>query len=76
MAIKYKVDIMDSLKMAGYSSTRLRKEKLLGESYMQQLRRGELVSWKALNTICRLLNCQPGDLLWFDPDEDAIDSEQ
>lgn len=63
MAIRYKVDIMAALRGAGYSSTRLRNEKLLGESYMQQLRRGELVSWKAIDTICRLLNCQPGDLL-------------
>lgn len=63
MAITYKVDIMAALREAGYSSTRLRHEKLMGESYMQQLRRGELVSWKALDTICTLLDCQPGDLL-------------
>lgn len=65
MAIRYKVDIMAALRGVGYSSTRLRNEKLLGESYMQQLRRGELVSWKAVDTICRLLNCQPGDLLEY-----------
>ena len=55
MAITYKVDVMAALREAGYSSTRLRHEKLMGESYMQQLRRGELVSWKALDTICTLL---------------------
>ena len=37
MAITYKVDIMAALREAGYSSTRLRHEKLMGESYMQQL---------------------------------------
>ena len=63
MSIRYKTDIMAALRSAGYSSTRLRNEKLLGESYMQQLRRGQLVSWKAIDTICTLLNCQPGDLL-------------
>ena len=70
MPIKYKIDVMEALKKAGYSSTRLRKEKLLGESYMQQLRRGELVSWKAIETICRLLSCQPGDLVEYVPDEE------
>lgn len=65
MAIKYKSDIMEALSKAGYSSTRLRREKLLGESYMTQLRRGELVSWAAINTICRLLQCQPGDILEY-----------
>lgn len=72
MPIKYKIDIMDALKKAGYSSTRLRNEKLMGESYMQQLRRGELVSWKTIETICRLLNCQPGDILEFE-NEKAVE---
>lgn len=63
MAIRYKVDILAELKKKGYSSTRIREEKLIGQSYLQQLRRGELVSWKTLDTICALLECQPGDLL-------------
>ena len=65
MAIHYKVDILAELKKKGYSSTRIREEKLIGQSYLQQLRRGELVSWKTLDTICALLECQPGDLLDF-----------
>ena len=69
MAIRYKVDILAELKNKGYSSTRIRDEKLIGQSYLQQLRRGELVSWKALNTICALLECQPGDLIEFQKEE-------
>ena len=65
MAIRYKVDIMAELKKKGYSSTRIREEKLIGQSYLQQIRHGELVSWKILNTLCSLLECQPGDLIEF-----------
>ena len=65
MPLRYKIDVLEALKDAGYSSTRLRKEKLMGESYMTQLRRGEMVSWKTIETLCRLLNCQPGDLVEF-----------
>ncbi len=65
MAIRYKIDILAELKKKGYSSTRIREEKLIGQSYLQQLRRGELVSWKTLDTICSLLECQPGDLVEF-----------
>ncbi len=65
MSIQYKVDIMAELKKKGYSSTRIREEKLIGQSYLQQLRHGELVSWKTLDTICALLECQPGDLLEY-----------
>lgn len=63
MPFRYKFDVMNALKDAGYSSTRLRSEKLLGESYMTQLRRGEMVSWKTLETICTILHCQIGDLI-------------
>lgn len=65
MAIRYKVDIMAELKKHGYSSTRIREEKLIGQSYLQQLRHGEMVSWKTLDTICALLGCQPGDLVEY-----------
>ena len=65
MAIRYKIVILAELKKKGYSSTRIREEKLIGQSYLQQLRRGELVSWKTLDTICSLLECQPGDLVEF-----------
>lgn len=65
MAIKYKIDILAALKEKGYTSTRLREEKLLGQSYLQQLRHGELVSWKAFDVICSLLDCQPADLIEY-----------
>ena len=63
MAIRYKIDVLAELKKKGYSSTRIREEKLIGQSYLQQLRHGELVSWKAIDVICSLLDCQPGDLI-------------
>ena len=69
MAILYKADVLALLKAAGYPSTRIRAEKLLGQSYVQQLRKGELISWAALNKVCALLDCQPSDLLEYVPDE-------
>ncbi len=68
MAIRYKVDIMAELKKKGYSSTRIREEKLIGQSYLQQIRHGEIVSWKTIDTICALLECQPGDLIEYIPE--------
>ena len=67
MPIKYKIDILAALKEKGYSSTRIRNEKLIGQSYLQQLRHGEMVSWKTLEIICKLLECQPGDILEYVP---------
>lgn len=72
VAIRYKVDILAELKKKGYSSTRIREEKLIGQSYLQQLRHGELVSWKTLDTICALLECQPGDLVEFIDEQEGV----
>jgi putative transcriptional regulator len=65
MAIRYKVDVLAELKRKGYSSTKIREEKLIGQSYLQQLRHQELVSWKTIDTICGLLDCQVGDLVEY-----------
>ena len=73
MPVIYKVDILPALKAAGYNTNKLRKEKLLGESVIHQLRHGELVSWANISRICELLNCQPGDILQHVPDQEARD---
>ena len=65
MPIRYKVNVIEKLKESGYSSYRIRNEKLIGERALQQIRQGELVSWAVIGTICRLLKCQPGDLVEF-----------
>lgn len=65
MPIVYKCDILAALKNRGYTTTRIRKEKLIGQSYLQQLRHGELVSWKTMETLCELLDCQPADLIMY-----------
>lgn len=62
------MDVLDALKKAGYTTYRLRNEKLMGERVVQQLRHGELVSWKTIETICSLLGCQPGDLVEYAPE--------
>ena len=65
MPIVYKLDILTALKNVGYSSYRIRKEKLLGEATLQKIRNNELVSWENISTICKLLQCQPGDLVEY-----------
>lgn len=65
MPIQYKTDIIAALKEAGYNTSRIRKEKIMGEAMLQKMRGGQMVSWATLETICALLDCQPGDLLEY-----------
>ena len=66
MPIRYKIDILSALKDKGYSTYRLRKEKIIGERTIQKFRNGEIVSSDNLALICKLLECQPGDILEYE----------
>lgn len=63
--LKYKIDVLATLKEKGYNTNTIRKEKIMGEAMLQKIRSGQMVSWAALETICKLLKCQPGDLIEY-----------
>ncbi len=65
MPMKYKVDVIAKLKEAGYNTGTIRREKIMGEAMLQKIRNGQMVSWATLETICNLLNCQPGDIIEY-----------
>ena len=70
---KYKIDVMKELAERGFTSTRMRKEKILSEATMQNLRKGKGITTDTLNTICIILRCQPSDVLEVVPtDEEKI----
>lgn len=66
MPISYKINVIESLRAAGYTPAKLRKEKLLSESTIQSLRHNEKISFDALSTICKLLGKQPGDIIKYE----------
>lgn len=61
--LSYKIDVLGELLDKGYSSYRLRKEKLLSEKTIQKLRHDEPLSWNELDAVCELLKCQPGRII-------------
>lgn len=65
--LAYKIDVLQALKEKGYTSYKLRTEKLIGERQVQQLREGVIVSPAVLDKLCKLLECQPGDIIEYKP---------
>lgn len=63
MKMYYKIDVLSALSASGFSSYRLRKEKIFGEAVIQKLRKSEGVGWSTLETLCNLLSCQPADII-------------
>lgn len=66
MPIKYKIDVLTALKTAGYSTYKIRQNKIMSESTLQKIRKGEILNGDNLSVICKLLNCQPGDILEYE----------
>lgn len=69
MSLRFKIDVLAALKAVGYSSYKLTHEGLLSASTVQKLRDGQPLSWDNIHRLCELLNCQPGDILEYIPDE-------
>lgn len=62
--LKYRINVLDELKKKGYTTTRLRKDKILGESTLTRLREGKTsISCDSIGVICSMLRCQPSDIL-------------
>lgn len=69
--LRYKMNVLAALKEAGYTTGRIRSEKIMGEQMLQKIRTGdEMPSWGTIETICRLLNCQPGDIVEYVPENE------
>lgn len=71
--IVYKIDIMEALKQKGYTSYRLRQDKIFGEATMTKFRKKEYINFENLNLLCKLLGCQPGDIIRYDGESDQAD---
>lgn len=48
----------------------IRKNKVTGEATLTKLRNNEPVNTKTIEVFCELLQCQPGDLMTYTPDND------
>lgn len=66
MALKYRINVLDALKSKGFTTYRLRKEKILSESTLQKLRTEMPISWENLETLCKLLECQPDSIIYYE----------
>lgn len=63
--LKYKIDVLATLKEKGYNTNKIRTEKIMGEAMLQKIRKGEMVSWSIFEKLCDLLDCQPADLIEY-----------
>ena len=68
MGIKF-YKLLDLLNRKGVSKEELRKEINISSSTMAKISKNEYVSLKVVESICRELDCQPGDVMEYIPED-------
>lgn len=68
--LRFKIDVLKTLKEKGYNTTTIRKDSLLSEGALQQIRKGVVPGTKSIDKICTLLKCQPGKIIEWVPGKD------
>lgn len=67
--IVFKIDVVKAMRESGYNATRIRNEKLISQSSLQEARHGICSGVKTLNAICEILQTQPGLIIKWVPDK-------
>lgn len=62
----YKIDVIEKLKEKGYNTNKIMQEKLISQSAMQKIRKGEMVGIKTLEKVCELTDMQPGSIIKYE----------
>jgi len=59
------LNLMDA---QGLTTYKIRKEKIISESTLQKIRENKAITTDSIASLCKALNCQPGDLMEYIPD--------
>lgn len=69
MSIIYK-KLFDLLEQNGWTTYKIRKEKLIGQGTLTALKNGTGgLDSKTISRLCKTLNCQPGDIMEYIPEQ-------
>ena len=62
--------LLELLKARGYTTYRIRKERLIGQGTLTAIKNGTGgLDHRSIARLCKALNCQPGDIMEYVEDE-------
>ena len=68
MSIAYKFDVLKRLQDKGYTTYKLRTDKILSQSTIECLRDKKPISFDTLDKLCKIFDLQPSDIIEYIPD--------
>lgn len=67
MSINYN-KLINLLKSRGITSYTVKKAGIIGQATWKKIHEGGHIDTRTINALCELLDCQPGDILEYQPD--------
>lgn len=68
MPIKYG-KLLALMDKKGVTSYTVKKDNLIGQATFKKIKQGGDIDTRTIAKLCALLNCQPGDIMEYVPDE-------
>lgn len=64
------IQIFNEQKINSYT---IKKENIIGQASYKKIKEGGDIDTRTISKLCKYLNCQPGDILEYVPDEEPED---
>lgn len=61
--------LLAMMEQKGLTTYKIRKEKIISESTLQKIRQNKSITTDSIASLCEVLNCQPGDIMEYIPDQ-------
>lgn len=68
MSISYK-KLLLKFEELGIKSTQIKEQKIMGQATWKKIKDGGNINTSTINDLCKLLHCQPGDIMEYVEDE-------
>lgn len=76
MAINYN-KLLEIFKNKGITSyTITKKDKIIGQATWKKIKEGGHIDTRTINALCAFLDCQPGDILEYIPDDEEYSGNE
>ena len=62
--------LLNMMKEKGITSYTIRQNNIIGQATLKKIKNGGDIDTRTISKLCKLLDCQPGDILEYVPDED------
>ena len=58
------------MKQKGLTTYKIRQDNIISQSALTAIKQGKSVTTDTISKLCKALNCQPGDILEYVPDDE------